>query len=323
MEHISFEQLNQYLRDEKYFVVDQKVFDLYQRELTCLREKPVLLIEDPEREKSFAGLQKTTGFLLENSISRKDRVVAIGGGALSDLAGFAASVVLRGAEWICVPTTLLCAVDASIGGKTAINTEHGKNLVGAFHEPQSILFCPEFLQTLAPEEFASGSGEILKYAFLNKDIFQALRSEASLDEVVALCAGTKRDIVEKDFRERGERAKLNLGHTFGHALEKLTGIKHGICVAMGLEIAVDLFSPGLADDFNSLKQSLGLEYDFPKTLNGERFWEALGKDKKRGREGDISFIVPQAVGDVRIEKKSLNSLKEAFENHDKYRAILQ
>lgn len=321
MDSISFEKLNQELRDEKFFVVDRKVFDLYREKLACLRDKSVLLIEKPEERKSFEGLQTVVEFLLEEGIGRRDTVVALGGGALSDLAGFAAAIVARGVSWVCVPTTLLSAVDAAIGGKTAINTKHGKNLAGAFHSPEKILFCRDFLATLPDEEISSGKGEILKYAFLSKEIYNAIISEKPLEEVISLCAAAKAEIVEKDFKESGERAKLNLGHTFGHAIEKLTGIGHGLCVAMGLEMVVDLFAPSLVGEFQQAKKSLRLQYSFPRSLDATLFWTTLGKDKKKTNDG-ISFIIPRSFGEVSIETKQISDLKTAVENNDKYRSLL-
>lgn len=312
MTYYTFKKLNLELRNEKFFVVDKKVFHLHRDKLPFMNEKFLFLVEDTEGEKSFAGYQRLIEYLLRHKITRRDRIVAIGGGAIGDLAGFAASTVLRGVDWICVPTTLLSIIDSSIGGKTGINTDQGKNLVGAFHSPARTLVALEFLETLEPVEIASGRGELLKYAFLDNRVRDALETGANEADLIELCRQVKTEIVDKDFKESGERAKLNLGHTFGHVVERMTKLPHGIAVAAGLEIVIDLFAQDLNERFSGFKKQLCVEYPFPQRLERDKFWELLSFDKKR-TENMVTLIIPQTAGGAKIESFTVNQLKNRFE----------
>ncbi|MCO4755850.1 MAG: 3-dehydroquinate synthase [Bacteriovoracaceae bacterium] len=319
MANISLVGLKQELADEKFFIVDEKLVDLYTSELDFLKDKHVLTLKDPESHKSMASFEKCLNFFLAAQITRSDRIVAIGGGALSDLAGFVASTILRGIDWIVVPTTLLSIIDASIGGKTGINSKYGKNLIGAFHMPVKSFVCLEFLNTLPKIEQDSGRGELTKYAFLDKSVYAALK-ENDLDRTIDLCRRCKEEIVEKDFKEGGERAKLNLGHTFGHAVEKITGIPHGIAVAIGLEMVLDLYSDHLRDELVWMKSTLELDYELPQKLNAQKFWELLFMDKKR-KGDELMFIIPKEIGDVEYRYLNLEQLKQGLSSHDKYKSF--
>lgn len=323
MGNISFNQLNQKLRDEKFFIVDRKVFNLYESKLDALAGKYLYIIDEPEAHKTFEGLEGLIAFLLENKISRRDRLVAIGGGALSDLAGFAASIVLRGIDWVCVPTTLLSLIDASIGGKTGINTGFGKNLVGAFHCPKDTFIVLNFLETLPAEELASGKGELLKYAFLDAKVFEAVKAKMSLEKIILMCRDVKERIVEKDFKESGERAKLNLGHTFGHVFERLEKIPHGIAVAMGLEVVLDLYVPELSEDFEQLKDLMDIEYSLPHGLDKNEFWSHFSRDKKQSGDGCLTMVIPESVGNARLKNLSIESVKNQIEIHEKHQHLFR
>lgn len=321
-EMFNFDELNESLRGERFFVVDEKVLSLYGERLCALEGKHVYLVKNPEGEKSFEGYQALMEFLLSRKITRKDKLVAIGGGAVGDLAGFAASTVLRGIDWICVPTTLLSMIDSSIGGKTGINTKAGKNLIGSFHQPVSIPVVVDFLNTLEPIEMESGKGELLKYAFLDKRVYQALKEETPFEKTIHLCRQVKMEIVEKDFKESGERAKLNLGHTFGHVLEKMTGMPHGIAVALGLEMIIDLFSPELAEDLISFRESLGVAPQMPSALDAKTFWNMLSLDKKSSGT-KLNMIIPKTGAYSVIEPYSIQELQEKLENCEKYKRLLK
>lgn len=194
-----------------------------------------------ESSKCSETLNKLYGFLTDCEITRSDCLVALGGGVVGDLTGYAAATYLRGIDYIQIPTTLLAQVDSSVGGKTAIDIPEGKNLVGAFKQPKLVICDVNTLSTLKPETFADGMGEVIKYAMITSgSLFEKLMNSDIndvLDDVIYECIGIKRDIVENDEFDTGERMLLNFGHTLGHAIEKLynyTGITHGSAVAVGM-----------------------------------------------------------------------------------------
>jgi 3-dehydroquinate synthase len=217
--------------------------------------KTLPIVLDPgEGTKSFAGLEKLTGELLRANVDRGGLIVALGGGVIGDLVGFAAGVLKRGVDFAQIPTTLLSQVDSSVGGKTAINVPEGKNLVGMFHQPRIVIADISTLKTLPKRELLAGYAEVVKYGALGDEKFfawleangvKALAADsAALIHVVAHSCQMKADIVARDERETGERALLNLGHTFGHALEAATGFSarllHGEGVAIGMVLAAAL-----------------------------------------------------------------------------------
>ena len=211
------------------FLVDEFVWELYQDQLPLdiisqTTKKRILLKTLPrgEKAKSFEVFERTCEELLEQGIHRNFHIIACGGGATSDISGFIAASLLRGLSWSVLPTTLLSMVDASIGGKTGINSRFGKNLIGAFHMPDHVWLNPLFLETLPQVESLNGYGEVLKYSFLDKEIQEVLlNSKSKIGEIIQLCANYKNKLVAEDFKEKGPRKYLNLGHTFGHAFEKM------------------------------------------------------------------------------------------------------
>jgi 3-dehydroquinate synthase len=213
-----------------------------------------LTLPPGEATKSWTYLQKTVDFLLEEKTERADVIIALGGGVIGDLVGFAAAILRRGVSFVQIPTSLLAQVDSSVGGKTSINTSQGKNLVGAFHQPSLVLSDVEVLNTLQKRDFMSGYGEVVKYGLLgSEDFFVWLEKNGSALvtgditarlEAVRMSCQIKVDIVAKDETEQGDRALLNLGHTFSHALEAATGysnrLMHGEGVAIGCVLAFEL-----------------------------------------------------------------------------------
>jgi 3-dehydroquinate synthase len=213
-----------------------------------------LAVAPGEGSKSWAGLTKVVEWLLDEKVERKDMVIALGGGVIGDLVGFACAILRRGVRFVQVPTSLLAQVDSSVGGKTGINTRHGKNLVGAFHQPSLVLADVLVLETLPKRDFLSGYGEVAKYGllgdlaffeWLEKNAVALSSGDKSLQsQAVSHCVSMKAAIVERDETEEGERALLNLGHTFGHALEAATGysdrLLHGEGVAIGMGLAFEL-----------------------------------------------------------------------------------
>ena len=281
-------------------------------------EAPALVLEPGEGTKSWDGLRRTVEWLLDARAERGDVVVALGGGVIGDLAGFAAAILRRGVRLVQVPTSLLAQVDSSVGGKTGINTAHGKNLVGAFHQPSLVLADVGLLATLPSRDFLSGYGEVAKYGLLGDEAFfgwleahgAALSEDPDrLAEAVARCVAAKAAIVARDETEGGDRALLNLGHTFGHALEAATGygdgLLHGEAVAVGCALAFDLSARlGLcAQDAPSRVRAHLAAMGMPRDLRdvaaplpeAEALLDLMGQDKKVV-DGRLRFVLARGVG---------------------------
>lgn len=267
-----------------------------------------------ERSKNLATYGSLLDFLAAHRLDRTDVVVALGGGVTGDLAGFAAATYKRGIAFVQVPTTLLAMVDSSVGGKTGVDLAAGKNLVGAFHQPRAVFCDTQFLETLPAAWRMDGMGEVLKYAILGDiNLFGKLEKApmAPIGECeIASCIGMKRDIVEKDEREGSVRKLLNLGHTFAHAIEMLSGysVSHGRAVATGLAMASRAAEKSgmLATDdrarIESLAAAMGyaVRMDFP----AEQIAEAILADKKV--EGDsIDLVLPQTIGRCVVRRTPL------------------
>ena len=212
-----------------------------------------VIVEEGEGSKSYAVLEQVSEALISAKIERNDLVVALGGGVVGDLAGFAAAILRRGVDFVQVPTSLLAQVDSSVGGKTGINSPQGKNLIGSFHQPVLVVADTAVLDTLSPRQFRAGYAEVAKYGLLGDEAFFAWLEKnhadifsggAAREHAIATSCRAKAAIVARDERENGERALLNLGHTFGHALEAATGFSdrlfHGEGVAVGMVLAAEL-----------------------------------------------------------------------------------
>ena len=286
---------------------------------------PVLVLPPGEATKSWAQLGRTVDWLLEQRIERDDLVVALGGGVIGDLAGFAAAILRRGVGFVQVPTSLLAQVDSSVGGKTGVNSAHGKNLIGAFHQPRLVIADTDALDSLSPREFRAGYAEVAKYGLLgDAGFFEWLEANgaalaagdaaARVHAVRHSCA-MKAAIVQRDEFERGDRALLNLGHTFGHALEAATGysarLLHGEGVAIGCVLAFETSArlglcpqeePGrVAAHFRAmgLKASLAdIEGDLP---DADGLIALMGQDKKV-RDGALTFILARGIGAAFVER---------------------
>ncbi|WP_319518037.1 3-dehydroquinate synthase [uncultured Martelella sp.] len=272
-----------------------------------------------EKTKSFENLQTAVDFILDARIERSDAVIALGGGVIGDLAGFAASVVRRGVHFVQVPTSLLAQVDSSVGGKTGINTRQGKNLVGAFHQPHLVLADTDTLDTLSPREFAAGYAEVVKYGLIDQpDFFHWLEKNrksifsggTDRAEAIARSCEAKAAVVAADEHENGARALLNLGHTFGHALERATGydsarLVHGEGVAIGMVLAhefsarMNLASPDDAHRVAAHLRDAGLPTalgDIDGSLpSPDILMDAIGQDKKV-KGGKLTFILTHGIG---------------------------
>ncbi len=275
---------------------------------------PRLTVGTGEKSKSLEVFGQVLEFLAANQISRQGILWVVGGGVAGDLGGFAAASYLRGIEYMQVPTTLLAMVDSSVGGKTGLNLSAGKNLVGAFHHPRAVYIAIDFLQTLPPREFAAGAAEVIKYGLLGDAALFAQLEQTALDlrstgltAVIRRCCEMKADIVradEREFAPEGGRALLNLGHTFGHALEQVTGFTaylHGEAVAIGLVGAARLshklgYLPSA--DVQRIEQTL-LAHTLPvclrKPLPLAALMASMQHDKKV-RAGRLRFVVLKRLG---------------------------
>ncbi len=241
----------------------------------------VFTIREGERSKSFVSYKKIMDKLFELNFDRSDNLIALGGGVVGDITGFCAATFLRGIGYIQIPTTLLAQVDSSVGGKTAINVPQGKNLVGSFYNPKLVLVSTDFLSSLSQDEFNSGMGEIIKYAFIGNKKLKAIiesnannivkRSQNILKIIIEESIKTKSKIVTKDEKEKGIRAILNFGHTFGHAIEahhKYTNITHGSAITLGMIIASKIsfyeghINESQLKDIINMIESLGLNSDY-------------------------------------------------------------
>lgn len=254
--------------------------------------------------------------LAENDITRSDCIVALGGGVVGDLAGFAAATYLRGIRYVQVPTTLLAAVDSSVGGKTAIDLPAGKNLAGAFCQPEMVICDTDTLSTLPEERFREGCAEVIKYAVLyDKGLFNLLKRDGlgfDLEAVITRCILLKARTVIADEFDRGERMKLNLGHTIGHSIEKRSqfAISHGAAVAMGMAIMARGTACADTDDIVSLLEQFGLPTHCG--YSPDELYRNTLSDKKRC--GDyVNLVIPRSIGSCDIVKCSYEELKSILQ----------
>ncbi len=300
------------LRGRVALITDSNVGPLHggslARSLTRAGFEPVLLPEAPagEASKSLDSASMLYRTLAAEQIERADVVVALGGGVIGDLAGFVAATYLRGLRWVCVPTSLLAMLDASVGGKVGIDLPAGKNLVGAFHSPLLTIGDLDLLSTLPDAEFRSGLAEVIKAGLIaDPELFGLIAAGwTDLREVVRRALRVKVDLVRADPFETDRRAALNLGHTVGHGIEAASryAIRHGEAVAIGLiaeaKIAgrIGLAAPGLSEQIASVVRRVGLPVSY-RDLDPESIWVMMRADKKR-RAGRLKFTLPRAIGDV-------------------------
>ncbi|MBQ6622576.1 MAG: 3-dehydroquinate synthase [Mogibacterium sp.] len=272
-----------------------------------------------EESKSGASYLSLLSFLAGIPLTRSDGVVALGGGMIGDLAGFAAATYLRGINVYQVPTTLLAAVDSSVGGKTGIDLPEGKNLAGAFHQPALILQDPSLLETLPEDVYRQGMAEVIKYGVIEDAKFFARLTDpawvrAHPEEVIRRCVEIKRCYVEQDERDRGVRHALNFGHTIGHAVEQLSGyrVSHGDAVAKGMlriaqiSAAQNWCTADVPQEIGRMLARYGFDTEIP--YDAEQLFEALSQDKKRTGEV-IRLVTPVAIGRYRIRPLPMEELR--------------
>lgn len=286
----------------------------------------VVEIPAGEEHKNFAWLKFIYDKLIEGRIDRRSPLVALGGGVIGDMAGFAAATFLRGIPFIQVPTTLLAQVDASVGGKTGINHPAGKNLIGAFYQPRLVLIDANTLKTLPRREFVAGLAEVIKYGItLDPELFALLEEQRSailhfnsalLTHLVTVCCRLKAMVVEEDETEGGYRAILNFGHTLGHAVESATEYReflHGEAVAMGMVFAArlsqrrGLCSEATCERIGRLIKRVGLPVEVPPKVKGEHLAFVMETDKKTA-SGKVKFICIEEIGKTRFEYLSAKEI---------------
>ncbi len=327
-------------RPHTAIVTDETVASLHHQRLAASLAASgigarLIVVPAGEQSKSFACLEQVCDGLLEAGIERRDHVIALGGGVIGDLAGFASAILRRGVRFIQIPTTLLAQVDSSVGGKTGINAGAGKNLIGAFHQPDMVLADTTLLDTLPAREFRAGYAEVVKYGLLGDAPFfhwleEHHRAIASADgperrRAIASCCRAKAEIVAEDEFETGRRALLNLGHTFGHALEAATGYSqrliHGEGVAIGMAQAfrfserLGLCAPGTAEKVTAHLSAAGLptslaqiDGPLPDAAGLVRF---MRQDKK-AVAGKLTFILVRDIGEAFISRDVEDAAVEAF-----------
>lgn len=327
------EKILSYINGRNYLVViSQKVEKIYGK-IFDFDKFHKFVLKDGEPQKNFKNYQKIIECALKMKLKRSDVIIAIGGGVVGDIAGFAASTYMRGIDFIQVPTTLLACVDSSVGGKTAIDTNYGKNLVGTFYQPKAVLINPIFLKTLDDRQFKTGLGEVVKYSFIEKSCkfeeqvnltnFLSEKSKEILDrdekvllELIKICVNLKKSVVEKDEKESDLRRILNFGHTYGHAIEKITNYKkftHGEAVVEGMKFAFNLaLKKNLIDkNYKFLAEDVIKKYNFreiPK-YNIKKLAKLMLADKKVISD-KIVFILPidySEVGVFEINTEEFNN----------------
>jgi 3-dehydroquinate synthase len=297
-----------------------------------------IVVGEGEGSKTYAGLEQVSEALIAARIERNDLVIALGGGVVGDLAGFAAAILRRGVDFVQVPTSLLAQVDSSVGGKTGINSPQGKNLLGAFHQPVLVIADTAVLDTLPPRQFRAGYAEVAKYGVLGDEAFfawlesnhaEVFRGGAAREHAIATSCRAKAAIVARDERETGDRALLNLGHTFGHALEAATGFSdrlfHGEGVAIGMVLAAELsarlgmIAQADADRIERHLAEVGLPTHLQDIAgfaqeglaDADALMALMAQDKKVKR-GKLTFILLEAVGRALIAKDVEPSLVRDF-----------
>ena len=306
-------------REKIVIVTNDTIAPLYLDTLLSLLQQThqqvhSIVLPDGEQYKDLARFEQVHSFLLAQHASRDTTLIALGGGVIGDLTGFVAATFQRGVDFIQIPTTLLSQVDSSVGGKTAVNHPLGKNMIGAFYQPQAVYIDTHSLASLPPREFASGMAEVIKYGIIyDADLFawiehntQLLRAldPTALSYVIERCCAIKAEIVAQDEHEKGLRALLNLGHTFGHAIEAQMGYGnwlHGEAVAAGTIIASQVAVAQNRLDQAQLRRIIDLHDAFdlptagPDTMNMQTYMQHMSHDKKV-LAGKIRFIIPTSIG---------------------------
>lgn len=322
LEDIGTEIRKLYKNNKIAVITDSNVEALYGKKLLKSLEKhdfqtKIITIKPGESSKSLDTAKNIYEELLDFEITRGDMIVALGGGVVGDIVGFVASTLLRGIPFIQIPTSLLAQIDSSVGGKVAVNLPRGKNLVGSFYHPQAVFIDPELLRTLDKRFLYDGMAEVIKYGCIkDKALFEKLMTIETeeellrnMEEIILNCCKIKRDIVERDEKDHGERMLLNFGHTIGHAIEKYFAYKkytHGEAVAIGMyNMTKKSEEMGLTEEGTSefIKKAI-IKYNLPYKIpysNLDKLIAAIGLDKK-SKGNDLSIILLDRIGEAFIKK---------------------
>lgn len=314
-------------------VTDEHVANFHaERVMTSLRNAgfapKIIAVPAGEAHKNLETIQKLWHGFLEHGLDRKSTVIALGGGVIGDIAGFVASTYMRGIHWVCVPTTLLSMVDASLGGKTGFDLPEGKNLIGSFYPPRLVLADPQLLRTLPEPEFISGLAEVVKHGMISDPQLFELCARGldcvkdNLEQIVRQAMAVKIRVIEEDPYEKGFRAALNLGHTIGHAVELVSKfqLRHGEAVSIGMVTEAKLAErlavagPGLSDRIRTVLSALGLPVQIPEELPREEILRAMKVDKKKDADA-IRFALPAEIG--RVELVDVSDLDSVLESHSR------
>ena len=334
--HNIFADLGKYLKpilnnNRVFIVTSRKVIKIYKKRLLNILNKNnieaiLITINDGENQKNFNTISKISNALLKKGIDRNDTLIAFGGGVIGDITGFVSSITLRGVKFIQIPTTLLAQVDSSVGGKTGVNTSQGKNLIGTFFQPKSVIIDTNFLSSLPKRELLSGYAEILKYGLimdhaffkwleLNGKKIIGLNKKILIKSIYISCRN-KAKIVNIDEKEKNVRALLNLGHTFGHAIESLNkykkNINHGEAVSIGIVFALklshelNLINEKTVDKAINHLKNVGLPTTLPSSFKRKtslkQFLTAMKKDKKV-KKGKINLVLLKKIGKAFVTNK--------------------
>jgi 3-dehydroquinate synthase len=314
-------------------VTDENVSKFHAQKMeACLRssgfEPKIITIPAGEAYKNLETVSQLWQGFLQAGLDRKGTVIALGGGVVGDLAGFAASTYMRGIAWVCVPTTLLSMVDASLGGKTGFDLPEGKNLIGSFHPPKLVLADPQLLGTLPEVELISGMAEVVKHGIISDpELFNmCLRGMDwvgnHLEEVVKRAMAVKIKVIEEDPYEKGIRATLNLGHTVGHAVELVSkfSLRHGEAVAIGMAVEagystrIGLAGGGLSDAVAGSLEGLGLPVRIPEDMPRMDILRAMHVDKKKNADANaVRFALPVEIGRVELVAVQVADLGSVLE----------
>jgi len=312
---IKIEKLKEITLDSKVAIItNPTVSGLHINYLTSklkAKEIHIITLPDGEEYKNFESINFGLDRLFDAKFDRNSVLIAFGGGVIGDMTGFMASIFLRGIKFIQIPTTLLSMVDSSVGGKTGINNRYGKNLIGAFYQPEVVHIDTKFLDTLPKREFSAGMAEVIKMAVMfDKKFFEDIKNnKLSIEEIIKRSVELKAEVVNQDEKEKGIRSVLNYGHTFGHVVENLTNYStylHGEAVAIGMVMANKLaVKLGYLnkDEENEIKTVLKL-HNLPTTFkikDVEDFYEHFFADKKT-LNNSIKFIIPNKIGNYKIVK---------------------
>ncbi len=269
-----------------------------------------------EESKNISTFAKILEFLASSKLSRTDIVVALGGGVVGDMAGFCAATYLRGIRFVQIPTTILAACDSSVGGKTAVDLEAGKNLAGAFHQPSIVICDTDTFETLDKRQISCGYAEIIKYGVIcDEKLFEKLSDNCNdIEDILSVCVSIKRDIVERDEKESGDRKLLNLGHTLGHAIEKHSNfsLTHGEAVAIGMVMIAKLSEAlGIGENITARLLPILSKYSLPCSYNitADKLFDIATGDKKVDGSS-ITLVLPEKVGKCRLAKYSLSEFSK-------------